>query len=351
MDRFFTCLFGIAIGLAFTAVPLQSAPRTTTIDGRGYMAVEDIAAAYGMKAMSKRKDSKEVGFAGNGHALMVKIDSRQGIIDGIRHWFSYPARKDARGTAYLSFLDVESTIKPTYDPRAAGKVPPVKTVVFDPGHGGHDHGSRSTYGREKDYALDVVGRARKVLESRGVKVVQTRLGDTFVNLSERPVMTKNYKDPIFVSIHFNSASWRPAASGFEIFALPPRGAPSTGGKPQPLKDSATSNGTPHEPASFVMANAIYNTLIGKMPLFDRGVKRSRFSVLRNARVPAVLIEGGFLTNPEEARNIHSPEWRQKYATAVADGIMAYMAYANKGTMPPRSVGLERTPTNEFVPED
>jgi len=351
MDRFLFSLFGITVGILFTVGTLQAAPKTTTIDGRGYMAAEDIAAAYGMKAQSKRKSSKEIGFAGNGRSLIVKVDSHQTIIDGVRHWFSFPARRDARGTAYLSFQDVESTIKPTYDPRAAGKVGPVKTVVFDPGHGGHDHGGTSPYGKEKDYALDVVGRARKILESRGVKVVQSRLGDTFINLSERPAMTKNYKDPIFVSVHFNSASWRPAASGFEIFALPPKGAPSTGGKPQPLKDSATSYGTPNEPASFVLANTIYNTMIGKMPVFDRGVKRSRFSVLRNARVPAVLIEGGFMTNPEESKRIHSPEWRQKYATAIADGIMAYMAYANKGTMPPRSVSLGRDPTDEFVPED
>ena len=351
MDRRTYALLGMIWALVASMANVLSAPRTTEIDGRGYMALPDIAAAYGLDQPAKRKDSKEVGYVGGGHSLLVKVDSRQAIIDGIRHWFSFPARRDSKGNVYLSFDDVESTVKRVFDPRNAGKVPPVKTVVFDPGHGGHDKGGKSAYGYEKDYVLDVVNRARKVLESRRVKVVQSRLGDSFINLSERPVMTKNYKDPIFVSIHFNSASWRPAASGFEIFALPPRGAPSTGGKPQPLKDSATSYGTPHEPASFVMANAIYNTLAAKMPAFDRGVKRARFSVLRNARVPAVLIEGGFLTNPEEARKIHSPEWRQQYATAIADAIMVYMEYANKGKVAPRAVDLGRDPTDEFVPED
>ncbi len=351
MDRSTFAVLGIALTFVLSSAACIAAPRTTEIDGRGYMALADVAAAYGMDSPAKRKDRSESGYVGGGHSLLVKVDSRQAIIDGVRHWFSFPARKDSKGNVYLSFEDVESTVKRVFDPRNAGKVPPVKTIVFDPGHGGHDKGGKSPYGYEKDYALDVVNRARKILESRKVKVVQSRLGDSFINLSERPVMTKNYKDPIFVSIHFNSASWRPAASGFEIFAIPPRGAPSTGAKPQPLKDSATSYGTPHEPASFVMANAIYNSLIGKMPVFDRGVKRARFSVLRNARVPAVLIEGGFLTNPQEARNIHSPEWRQQYATAIADALMTYMEYANKGKVAPRAVDLGRDPTDEFVPED
>jgi N-acetylmuramoyl-L-alanine amidase len=164
-------------------------------------------------------------------------------------------------------------------------------------------------------------------------------------------MTKNYEDPIFVSVHFNSAGWRPAAEGLEIFVLPPLGSPSIGADPNSRADNETRPGDPYEPESFVLANTIHQTLLGKLDSFDRGVKRARYAVLRNAKVPSVLIEGGFLTNPEEAKKIHSETWRQKYAVALADGLMAYMALANEGTPAPRAIDLDREPTDEFVVEE
>ncbi len=88
-----------------------------------------------------------------------------------------------------------------------------------------------------------------------------------------------------------------------------------------------------------------------MPGFDRGVKRARFSVLRHATVPAVLVEGGFLTHRQEAGRIHDPDWREKLAAALAKGIVAYMELANEGKTPQRAIDLKRTPTVEFVKEE
>lgn len=324
--------------------------ETTEIDGRKYVAAADLAEAYGMTPMPDREEPREIGFQGEEHSLIVKIDSRQAILDGARHWLSFDAKRGDDGEVRVSLTDVQSTVVPAFEPGSVKEIRSVKTVVFDPGHGGHDRGARSAFGTEKDYALDIVGRARRILEGRDIKVVQTRLSDFFVGLSQRPSMTKNYEDPVFVSIHLNAASWNPLAGGLEIYALPPSGAPSTGKPGDSRRDSRAQPGDPHTPASFLMANTIYHTLLGKMDGFDRGVKRARFSVLRHAKVPSVLIEGGFLTNPEEAKRINSPAWRDQFAEAIADGIEAYMKLANEGAAPPSAGDLGREPTDEFVPE-
>jgi N-acetylmuramoyl-L-alanine amidase len=101
----------------------------------------------------------------------------------------------------------------------------------------------------------------------------------------------------------------------------------------------------------VLATTLYQTVLGRLPSFDRGVKRARFAVLREATVPAVLIEGGFLTEPTEAAQIASASWRQQYANAIAAGIREYKRLAEQRALPRRATDYGRTPTTEFVPED
>jgi hypothetical protein len=83
----------------------------------------------------------------------------------------------------------------------------------------------------------------------------------------------------------------------------------------------------------VLATAIQHAKLGRVPMFDRGVKRARFAVLRGASVPAVLIEGGFMSNPRDARMLHSVEWRERLAESVADGILEFVNLTKKGTHP------------------
>ena len=324
--------------------------RTVRIDDQPYVALVDVAEAYGMAKAERRKNPKELAFRGDPRSLLVKVDSRQAIVNGVRNWFSYPVRKQGLGKPHISLVDVETILRPTFFPESVTGLGKVKTVVFDPGHGGHDKGARSPQGYEKDYALDIVKRTRKILEGRGIKVVQSRLSDFFVPLSDRPAMTNNYEAPIFVSIHLNAASWRPAASGFEIFSMPPLGSPSTGAKPDRAKDTLEGSGNDHTEASQVLANTVYRTLLGKMEGFDRGLKRARFTVLRKADVPSILVEGGFLTNPGDAEKAHSPAWREEFAKAIADGIEAYIKFVNEKKLPPAFENLGRASADEFVPE-
>ena len=106
-----------------------------------------------------------------------------------------------------------------------------------------------------------------------------------------------------------------------------------------------------EPVNLVLATTLYQTVLGKLSSFDRGVKRARFAVLREATVPAVLIEGGFLTEPTEAAQIASANWRQQYADAIAAGIWEYKRLAERRVLPRRATDYGRPTTTEFVPED
>ncbi|MDF1657669.1 MAG: N-acetylmuramoyl-L-alanine amidase [Verrucomicrobiales bacterium] len=337
-------------------VPVIPAPalaewRTKTINERSYVPLADFAAAFAMTKGNRRSGNGEIAFAGEAHRLVVKTDTREALVDGVRHWLSYPV-VTRFGNPFVSLADINATLGPAMSPSSVKAIKPVKTVVFDPGHGGHDKGGRGPYGNEKDYALDVVKRARRILESKGVKVVQSRLSDVFIELHERPKMNKNYESPVFVSVHFNSAGWKPSANGIEVYALPSAGLPTTGKAPDPILDRRKDAGNAIVPASFVFANTMQHTLLGKMSeSFDRGVKRARYVVLRYSDVPSILIEGGFVTNPEETKKIHSPEWREKYASAVADGILAYMALANEQRLPKRAWDYGREGSDEFVWEE
>lgn len=203
---------------------LRAEWEIVNVEGREYVTLSSLGEELGMTPTGT---APEFVLTGTGGGLVVKVASRQALINGVRHWLSFPTRM--RGEACLvSRVDAEKTLKPALQPTSVKGFRLVTTVVLDAGHGGHDRGARSSWGVEKGYALDVVNRLRKHLEKAGLKVVQTRLDDTFIPLESRPAMTRKYPNAIFVSIHFNSGEKNPAANGLEIFALSPLGAPPTG---------------------------------------------------------------------------------------------------------------------------
>jgi N-acetylmuramoyl-L-alanine amidase len=337
----------LALVLMVLGGPLRAEWEIVGVDGQEYVTLASLAADLGLGAPTP--SATEFSLTGTGGSLVVKTDSRQALINGVRHWLSYPTR--ARGAAGLvSRVDVERTITPALQPLTVKGLRPVATVVLDAGHGGHDRGARSSFGVEKDFALDVTNRVRKRLEKAGMKVVQTRLGDTFIPLESRPAMTRKYSNSIFVSIHFNSADWNTAANGLEVFAISPLGAPPSGQAIPQARDRNREAGHALEPANFVLANTILHSLMGKTTSFDRGVKRARFVVLKEATAPAALIEGGFLTNPAEAARIAAPAWREAYADAIATGILEYKKLAEQGVAPKRVTDYGKAGTTGFVPE-
>jgi N-acetylmuramoyl-L-alanine amidase len=168
------------------------------------------------------------------------------------------------------------------------------TVVIDAGHGGYDRGGiPGQRVSEKDMNLDVAQRLRNVLAASGYRVVMTRDSDVFVPLGTRCAIANSYRNAIFVSVHFNSATRR-GASGIETYFY--------------SRDSLS------------LASAIHHYVTGGAPSDNRGVRRRGYFVLRRTNMPAVLVECGFLTNPAEAAYAQNASYRQKLAEAIAAGV-------------------------------
>lgn len=168
------------------------------------------------------------------------------------------------------------------------------TVVIDAGHGGYDRGGiPGQRVSEKDMTLDVAQRLKNVLAASGYRVVMTRDSDTFVPLGTRVAIANQYRNAIFVSVHFNSATRR-GADGIETYF--------------------------YSRDSLALASAIHHYVAGGAPSPNRGVRRRGYYVLRKTAIPAVLVECGFLTNPTEASYAQNASYRQKLAEEIAAGV-------------------------------
>ena len=198
---------------------------------------------------------------------------------------------------------------------------PSTVLVIDAGHGGFDRGGIPRQRvAEKEMTLDVALRLRSILQQSGYRVVMTRDRDVFVPLPNRVAVANSYRDAIFVCIHFNSAT-RSGANGIETYF--------------------------YSRDSLALASAIHYNLIGNTPSPNRGVRRRGYYVLRKTRIPAVLVECGFLTNPTEARNSQSGAYRQNLAENIARGIRNRSAVAGR-TGSGRLVAEGTIPLQPFI---
>ena len=311
------------------------------VNGRDYLSVDNISKFYGLPAevapsgakIQSEKADVPLGFISG---------SREAMINGARSWLCFPVLEQD-GKSLVSRTDVVKTIEPLVRPHRVPSVGNVQTVVLDPGHGGHDKGQVSRYGAEKDFALDVARKLRPILQAKGLRVIMTREGDYFVPLEVRAKIANSARNSIFVSIHFNATNDDPNATGFEIFSFTPRGAPSTSDGTVTASSVNMQPGSSADAQSMALSACIYHSLLGHLPEYDRGIKRARFAVLRLTKVPAVLIEGGFLTERGESKLISNKDWRAKLAGAIGIGIENYQALPIK-KQPPMIVADYRRET-------
>jgi len=301
------------------------------VNGQDYLTVDNVSKFYGLPA--EVASSGEKGRLETAKASLVFVpSSREIMINGARSWLCFPLIEQ-NGKFLVSRTDVAKTIEPLVRPQRVPNVGKVDTVVLDPGHGGHDKGAICRYGAEKDFALDVARKLRPLLQAKGLRVIMTREADYFVPLDVRAQIANAARNSIFVSIHFNDTNDDPDATGFEIFSFTPRGAPSTSDNVLRASSLSWQAGSAVDDQSLALSACIYHSLLGHIPEFDRGIKRARFAVLRQTRVPSVLIEGGFLTKHGESQLIATKEWRAKLAAAISVGIENYQTLAVKKQPP------------------
>ena len=198
---------------------------------------------------------------------------------------------------------------------------PFAVVVLDPGHGGEDSGAMCGGVMEKDLTLDVARRVDRLLDSEGVATLMTRLGDNYVSLADRAAFGNRAKESIFISIHFNEDN-KPVASGVETYyAAHQIDSGSTFASWLPFFSRPPSNSP--KPESQSLAGFIQEALVARTRSVDRGTQAKQFFVIANVTSPAVLIEGGFITNKDELSKLVSEDYRDQLAAAVADGILRY----------------------------
>jgi N-acetylmuramoyl-L-alanine amidase len=174
------------------------------------------------------------------------------------------------------------------------------TVVIDAGHGGHDNGGiPSNIIPEKGVALDVARRLQNILEAYGLRTVMTRSDDTFIPLPQRVAIANAQKHAIFVSIHFNAAPNRDG-TGIETY-YGPASAKRLAMLIQADEAAATNER-------------------------NRGVKHADYYVLRKTKIPAVLVECGFLTNPGDAARAQTKAYRELVARQIARGILQFRSH-------------------------
>jgi N-acetylmuramoyl-L-alanine amidase len=301
------------------------------INGHDYLSVDNISKFYGLPAEVVPSGAKVQTDTAD-HPLEFVSGSREAIINGARSWLCFPVIEQG-GKSLVSRTDVAKTIEPLIRPHRVPNVGKVQTVVLDAGHGGHDKGQMSRYGAEKDFALDVARKLRPILQAKGLRVIMTREGDYFVPLEVRAQIANSAHNAIFVSIHFNATNDDPNATGFEIFSFTPRGAPSTSDGAVTASSVNMQPGSSVDAQSLALSACIYHSVLGQLREYDRGIKRARFAVLRLTKVPAVLIEGGFLTDGGESKLISNKDWRAKLAGAIGIGIENYQALPIKKQPP------------------
>lgn len=172
-----------------------------------------------------------------------------------------------------------------------------KSVVIDAGHGGSDYGAIRSGINEKDINLDVSKRVQAILASHGVTAYMSRDKDEFVSLQDRTIYSANKSADIFVSIHVNSAL-ATEATGLETHY--------------------------YHPESLELAQTVHSSLVSYVKSKDRGLFKSRFYVINHTKVPAILVEIGFLSNAEERAELVSEQRKSQTAKAISEGILKYL---------------------------
>lgn len=187
---------------------------------------------------------------------------------------------------------------------------PSPLIMIDPGHGGEDQGTHSlfkpTY-QEKSLTLATALLLKDYLKKLGYQVKMTRTEDVFIALSDRAKMANEANAVCFVSVHYNSAP-STDAHGIEIFYY----------------ESETNTG--RTSASKILAKKVLDEIIPLSQARSRGVKAGNFAVIRETKMPAILVEGGFLTNQKELDKIKDPQYLKTLAWGIARGIDGYLKY-------------------------
>ena len=292
------------------------------------------------KILILKKDRKEFKFLVGSRLAMIGDETKE---------FSAPL--EIKDSVVYAPLEVRDEIIPP-----ACKIPesvvagplhlkPIRSVVIDAGHGGKDPGAIGRYGlKEKDVVLDMSQRVGNELKRCGVKVYFTRSTDVFIPLPQRSDIANGKEADVFVSIHANACRSR-RIEGFEVYYLTEavdddaRALAAAENAPLGLDEGSLHSRvltlkamlwdmiyTENRKESIELAHFISKSVSGKLDLKTLGIRGAPFAVLKGTRMPAVLVEIGYISNREGEKKLRSEQYRQVLARAIAEGIMGFKNY-------------------------
>ena len=256
-------------------------------------------------------------------------------------WVRFRTRPFCLGSVALALAGC-ATVSPT-GPTAALRSPPgasipgvVRTIVIDAGHGGQDPGTSHFGLKEKYLALDIAKRLRAQLQQHGLTVAMTRDSDRFIPLSGRPAIANRMNADLFVSVHINANRNR-RVSGIEVYY--PRASVVSASAQWPPTVLPTEVADPSDSVKQVLwdlvlkltraqsrrlASSVCRAMRTGLQVNCRGIKPARFVVLREAWMPAILVEVGYVSNQTEASRLRRADYREAAAQSISQGILAYI---------------------------
>ena len=322
--QLFALSFVFGLTFAHAAQPKLEAVH---LDGQDYVPVADWTRANDLEWFWYNGD-KTVEVTNRTARLVFEVNSAQAEINGIHVKLSFPFALE-RAIPLIAQFDLATVIRPLLFPPHFAKIRLIKTICLDPGHGGKDAGNHVGRHYEKNYTLPLAFELRNQLKKAGFNVVMTRTTDKYVALPDRPALANQRGADLFVSLHFNATpTGRDEVEGLETYCMTPVGASSSNQQVESGEFGSTAGtgptiGNRNEQESLLLAYQVQKSLVQNLAVKDRGVKRARFAVLREAAMPAILIEGGFMTNPVENKKIYDDPYRHRMAEAIVKGILVY----------------------------
>lgn len=300
---------------------------------REYVRLAEWAALRGLQ-FTRTPGSREVLLTGPSTRIALQVDGMRAEVNRVALWLSYPVVA-SENQVYITSQDARGVLDALLQPH---RLPPgrrIRTICLDPGHGGKEPGQKSGTRLEKKYTLLLAQEVKALLVAAGFNVILTRRDDSYVDFPERTAIARRGGADLFVSLHYNaSPDGGGDAGGVEVYAMTPEGARSTNVSNDVGSLKAwTGNETDAE--NVLLAYQLQKSLLQRLPgTEDRGVRRARFMVLRLAEMPAVLIEGGFMSNSSDARWIFADAGRRKMAQAIVEGIQGYRRQLERPVVTP-----------------
>lgn len=292
------------------AVPSRWDPQT--VNGVPRISLETLRSFYKFPPERHNPRTGTTDISNGSLRISFGPGERDIAIQGYRLQLVHPLLTSDDGKLLISQLDLTKLIDPVLRPCYIRNREPVQRVVIDPGHGGLDPGVANANYRESDLTLSLALELESILKQKGYEVILTRRHNVYVSDRRRADIACAAADSVFISLHLNSG--RSDMHGVQSYIAAPA-APGSGHMP----------GNRHDAANTALAFALHSAVIAATGAQDGGIRHARYSLLNSITHPALIIEAGYATNPDDIAQLSQADYRHRFAQALADGLDTYAA--------------------------